>query len=268
MKARRKKFNLLFIVLLTLFLTILLSGCGKSATEMFETAQKNMYKAKDFTVKDGKFKAYMEVQGQKVEVNAPFSMQFKRSKSDDPRDFQIAMNMTINMMMQKGYLSVYIKDKTVYTESEGKKQKKALEIGKEDFKKMTDASDDIKLGDYSKKESKDGDKVTLTIDGKKYLNDVMKKLNDANLETKAKSDFKNNDFMKEMEDIGINDITVEATIENDNFTALKYSIPMEIDGEIFGAQGIKMKIKAVCDFPKIRINKGDKIAFPDLSSFK
>lgn len=268
MKSYKKIFSLVLVFSLVLSAALFFNGCGKSAKDEFETAQGNMNKAKDVTIKDGKLTAAIDANGQKVEVTGKLDAQVIKSTTDDPRDLQGKLSFSISLPGASNKATLYIKDRMVYSDNGKLKKKEKITGSKADFEKIVNMSNDIKISEFVKKDEKDGDKVKLTLDGKKYLKSVMEKAADAsktsNAEMKKQLEIAN----KQLEQLGIDDINLEATIKNDKFTSLKYNIPMEIDGTLMRLPSGKVKIDVTVELGNIAVDSGEKINFPDFKSFK
>lgn len=265
MKSHKKLFSFVLVFALILSTVVLFNGCGgESAKEMFNKASKNMEKAKSVKIKDAKLSAKMNLGEQKQEYNVDMNIHYIKSKTDDPRDFQLAGDLALSGIGQSKKLAFYIKDQMAYTDDNLKKEKAKLELKKEDIEKALKFRGDTKIDDYVKKDEKDEDKVKLTIDGKKYLKDVFKKLG----ETTSQKQPQFATLEKQIDQMGIDEIELEATIKNDNFTSFKYTIPMEMNPPGMQAGSKKAKIDITVDLKEISIDSDEEISFPDFKDFK
>ena len=75
-------------------------------------------------------------------------------------------------------------------------------------------------------------------------------------------------FEKQIDQMGIDEIELEATIKNDNFTSFKYTIPMEMNPPGMQAGSKKAKIDITVDLKEISIDSDEEISFPDFKDFK
>lgn len=263
MKKNKKILSLISILAL-LVAIFMITSCGKKTPEeLYEAASKNMSEAKDVKIDDGKMTAKLDFQGQKIEVLVDFSGQYIKATGDDPRDLQAMIKAKMNLPNGEKKFSLYIKDKMVYMYDGLAKTKDDLGISKKDAKELFDNSKPIKIDELVKEKKQDGDKITFKLDGKKYMEELLKR---AENKDTTKDDLKE---MKEVIDtLKVKDITLETTIVKEKFTSLKYKIPMELDGDVFGLKGETLKVDVGIDIPNISTNSGSKIEYPDLKAYK
>ena len=172
---------------------------------------------------------------------------------------------------------MWVKDKTSYTEdSDGNKTKAefAKDAG-ENFEQLFNTEQ--KIDDYVKDSKQDGDTITLTLDSKKYITDIIAKLSKIGQDTETVD---LDQIKKTLDSLDIDDMTITATIKDDNFTSMKTSIPMEIDTAAFtslmsggttdgGSEtGQKITVNIDLNFDPIKVDSGATIDYPDFSDFK
>ena len=146
MKSHKKLFSFVLVFALILSTVVLFNGCGgESAKEMFNKASKNMEKAKSVKIKDAKLSAKMNLGEQKQEYNVDMNIHYIKSKTDDPRDFQLAGDLALSGIGQSKKLAFYIKDQMAYTDDNLKKEKAKLELKKEDIEKALKFRGDTKI---------------------------------------------------------------------------------------------------------------------------
>lgn len=264
MKPYKKLLSLAMVFALLISAGIVFTGCGETATEMFNKAQTNLSKAKDIKFKDGTITGKLDVKGQKTEMSAKIDFQAVKSTTDDPRDLQMALSGSFNVFGQNNKFSMFLKDQTVYFDDGMSKEKQKLDMTKDDFKKIMDSAQGTKIDEFVKKEEKDGDKIKLTIDAKEYMKKAIKDV-DTSKNSKAVSI---KELEKNLDSLGLKEMDVEATIKDGNFKSIKYTIPMNLDGSMLtpGATG-NMKLDLTVEFKEISIDTGEKISFPNLKNF-
>ena len=272
---KKKILSIVLALAMVLGLAAVMTGCGDDPVEAYNKAAANMSAADDIQMQ-GTMKAKIDMQGQSQEITMNLDTTIIKSTTDDPADMQAAMEFSYSMMGQSLSAKMYIKDKTVYTESNGTKTKSEL------TKEATDAinqltGSDQKIDDYVKDSKSDGDDVILTLDSKKYLTDLISKL--GNLSSSGDSTVDMDQIKSTLDQIDMKDITITATIKDENFTAMKVKLPIEIDMSAFTSMmtggaasgdtsGQKMSMDIDVNMDPIKVNSGAKIDFPDFSDYK
>lgn len=278
MKFYKKRFNLALLIVLTVSVALAFSACGKkekSALEIFKAASKNVQNAKDAKIENGKMTAALDLSGQKMELNADINGQFIKSTTDNPLDFQGFMEVSMNFAGNSNKTKAYMKDGNVYQESTTAagttKTKSPIGITQEALKQLTKDGNDMKIDDFVKENSKDGDNIKLTIDANKYIEKAMEKV-----DSKQKAGVDKAKIEKQLKGFGIKDVLIEAKVKDEKFQSIKYTFEVNIDGGALGggtaggAKGGNNKIgmKITIDFPKITLDSGEEIQFPDFKDFK
>ena len=278
MKISKNRSALVVLIVMTVSVALAFSACGKkekSALEIFKAASKNIQNAKDAKIEGGKMTAALDLSGQKMEVNADINGQFIKSKTDNPLDFQGVMELTMNIAGTSNKTKAYVKDGTIYQESTTAagttKTKSPLGITKEDLKQLTEESGDMKIDDFVKEDSKDGDNIKLTLDAKKYIEKAMEKVN-----AKQSKGFDKAKVEKQIKGLGIKDVLIETKVKDEKFESIKYTLEINMDGSALmgGTAGKatggnnKIGVKITVDFPKITVDSGEEIQFPNFKDFK
>lgn len=269
MKTARKIICVLAALAMVMATGVLLSGCGEEMTpeQKYDAAAKALKDAEDVSLKDGEISVDLDVSGQpftiKMDVDAEYI-----NNADDPLDTQMAMNMSANLFGQALDMHMYMKDKTMYMDSNGTKTKTPLDgesqkALKEYIEKS--AGSEISIADYVTESAEEDGVITLKLDGKKMISDAMAKLGEEDVDE---------DQMKTIEEqidkIGLKTITAKATIEDGNFKNLRYSTTLNLDPALLGtgSSDEPMKVKVKIKFDTIKTNTGLKIDFPDFSDYK
>jgi hypothetical protein len=239
-----------------------LAGCGDDVdpVELFKKASDNLSAASDLSF-DGKLGMEMKAEGQEISMSIDMDGQYIKSTTDDPIDMQMKMHMLMNMLGQKNEMTMYVKDGYTYTDDGTNKTKaKFTKDSAEQMKKLMDTK--FEMDKYVTESSMEDDVVKLTIDGKKMMKDAMKKLQDNVGDTgNATID----SYTQMFEKAGIDKVTVEAGIKDENFTSFKMAIPMTIDT----GTGTKYDADVDIDFSKIEVNTGAKeVEIPDADKYK
>lgn len=239
-----------------------LAGCGDDVdpVELFKKASDNLSAASDFSF-DGKLGMNMKAEGQEMTMSVDMDGQYIKSTTDDPLDMQMKMHMLMNMFGQKTEMTMYVKDGYSYMDDGTNKIKtKFTKDSAEQFTKFMDTK--FEMDKYVTESSMDGDVVKLTIDGKKMMKDVMKKIQDSIGDT---GNTTIDSYTQMFEKAGIDKITVEATIKDENFTSFKMTIPMTIDT----GTGTSYNADVDIDFSKIEVNTGAKeVDIPNADQYK
>lgn len=261
MKKQRKIISALLVLIMIMATGFVMSGCGEEdPVEVYKKASDNLNAADDFSF-DGKINMNIKSGGQEMKITMDMDGDYIKSKSDDPLELQMAMNMKMDMLGQSNEMKMYIKDGYTYTDDGTSKAKAKLEKDSADqIKKAMETK--FEIDKYVKKSSMDGDTVKLTVDGKKMMAEAMDKFKDS-LEDAGNSTV--DSYTEMIEKAGIDEIKVEAVVKDDNFTSFKMDMPMKIDM----GTGQKTDTDIVIDLSDIKVNSGLKdIEIPDISQFK
>ena len=265
MRKQRKIVSLLLVLAM-----ILTTGCGEDPIETFKKAMDNLNKAENMTL-EGEGKMTMSISGQNMEMDLGFSGDYVKSTTDDPCDLQLAFDVNYAMMGQKAEMKLYVKDKTVYAEGNGAKTKTKLDKdGLEQLRSFADEKNSIPVEKYVKESSQDGDKLKLKLDTEKFIADFMKKYSGIfnSGATPSAGTFDAKSFQEQIKNAGLEDMELDATVKDENFTSMKYSLPFKMDGAAYGTTQ-KIEGDLVFDLSKISINNDIKeITIPDEKSFK
>ena len=283
MKAR-KILSILVVMIMALSVSFALSGCGDDPLDTFKKASENMEKAKDSSF-DGSATLNMTVpdmtggdKKQKIDITADFDASVIKGEDDDPLNYQMAATLDVDLSKLFGALmgdsgkttlKMWMKDKTMYMEVDGEKTKSKLDDKTmEQIRKIVEDSGAMKIDDYVKDSEQDGDKLKFTLDTKKMMDDAMKKTDELGGDT-AKQ------YKEMMKNAELKDTTLEATVKDEKFTSLKYTIPMSMDmGAMYGAtasaggDSSKMEMEIVLDIKNIQVDTGKSIEFPNFKDFK
>lgn len=268
MKTYKKTISMLLSLVLMVSAVALLGGCEKkSPKELFNNAVINIKNAKDIKIDDAKFTSVMDVNGQKVKSDADLSCHLIKSTTNDSRDIQakiaFSMNNAANNVVD---MNLYIKDRMVYLENGKSMEKAKLPIDKQNFEKLLGVfskDQPMKIDEFVKEEKQDGDKLIFQLDGKKYITDKLKKFGGGKIGSK---EFKN--FEKQLDVVNIKKLELEADVEDEQFTAIKYNICINVDKSVSGTKNQNGEMNITFDMPKISVDSGEKIQFPDLTKFK
>lgn len=172
----------------------------------------------------------------------------------------------MEMLGQNIDMKMYVKDKTVYGESDGTKTKNALDDeSTKQINSMLDSFKGFEIGDYVKESKMEGDKLIFTVDSKKLIEAMTKKAEGSD-ETAMMGQ-----IFEGMKDADIGDTQFEATVKDGNFTSQKFTMPIKMDmGALTGdsSSDQKMEGEMVYDIKNIKINTGKEIEFPDFKDFK
>ena len=275
---KRKIFSIALALIMVFAVAAVMTGCGEDSDPVatYNKASENMSAAKDIQM-TGDLSVKMEAEGQSMEITADMDTTLIKSTTDDPADLQLYLDLSAQMMGQDVKTKMWVKDKTSYTEdSDGNKTKAefAKDAG-ENFEQLFNTEQ--KIDDYVKDSKQDGDTVTLTLDSKKYITDLIAKV------SKIGQDAENVDLdqiKKTLDSLDIDDMTITATIKDENFTSIKTNIPMEIDTSAFtslmsggttdgGSEtGQKITVNIDLNFDPIKVDSGATIDYPDFSDFK
>ena len=275
---KRKILSVIMVIAMILAAGAFTAGCGEDEAgpvDAYNKAAENMSKADDVDL-DGKIAVVIKAEGQSMEMGMDLNATMIKSETDDPADLQMAMKMSMELMGQKINTQTYIKDKTMYTD-DGQGQKSRTEMDEdssEAFEKVF-GGDVGKIDEYVKSSERDGETVKLVLDGEKAIKAAVEKMNEIGDDASEAVDM--SQIEESLKNAGVKDINVTANISDENFTSLKFDVPMEMDMAAFNAaltggsaSGASQKIKAdlTIDFSKIAVNSGAKIDFPDLSDYK
>ena len=276
MKKRILSVSMAFVMIFAF--AAFMTGCGDTdPVEAYNKAAANMNAAADVQMQ-GKMTAKIEAQGQSQEMGIDFDATVIKSTTDDPADMQAHIDMDYNMMGQSVQIEMYIKDKKSYVKtSEGTKTK--TEFTKEAADAVSQLTGtEQKIDDFVKESKTDGDDVILTLDSKKYLTDLLGKV--GNLSGASKGSMDADSISEMLKVIDLKDITLTATIKDENFTAMKVAVPAEIDMSTFTSMitggtagssqqaGEKMKMDINFNMDPIKVGSGAKIDFPAFSDYK
>ncbi|MBR6443998.1 MAG: hypothetical protein IKS63_01030 [Firmicutes bacterium] len=275
---KKRIFSIALALIMVFAVAAVMTGCGDDSDPVatYNKASENMQAAKDIQM-TGDMSVKMEAEGQSMEITADMDMTMIKSETDDPADLQLYLDLSAQMMGQDVKTKMWVKDKTSYTlDSDGNKTK--ADFGKDAGENIDQLfSTEQKIDDYVKDSKQDGDTVTLTLDSKKYITDMIAKLGSIG------QDAENIDLdqiKKTLDSIDIDDMTITATIKDENFTAIKTSIPMEIDMSAFtsltsggttdgGSEtGQKITVNIDLNFDPVKVDSGATIDFPDFSDYK
>ena len=274
MKKMKKALSLLTVLTLVLASCVMLPACGEQLTpeQKFDAANANLKAADDVSLKNAVISAEIDMGGQTMEIPIDLNVDVINDK-DDPLNTQMAMDMNANLFGQSMEIHMYLKDKTMYTDSSGTKTKTPLDD--ESMKQLQEylaknSDKDASIAEYVTESKEEDGVVTLKLDGAKMIKDAMSKVDEEQIDS---------DQIKTIEQtidkIGLKTITCKATIEDENFKDLQYSTTLNIDPALMGMTADttgettdKMKIKIKVKFGEIKTNSGLKIEFPDFSDYK
>jgi len=255
-------------IAMSLGISFALAGCGETPVEMFNKANENMSAAKDVSI-ESTFNADVESSGVTFTVSGKLNAQYIKN-SEKPLESQVAMFGNIEMMDQKSKVKMYMTDEKMYMNAGGSKTYTDISKSMSDeyMQSLLDLGTSEKIDDYVTDSSSDGDNITLTIDGSKYLESLIKKAEKNADDSVSDKDMKSVKSL--LKDSGFSKMKIEATIKDDNFTSLKYSCDFTLDlGTLMGTTtSEKTPVKFEFDCKKIKINDGIKIDFPDFKDYK
>ena len=81
----------------------------------------------------------------------------------------------------------------------------------------------MKIDDFVKENSKDGDNIKLTIDANKYIEKAMEKV-----DSKQKAGVDKAKIEKQLKGFGIKDVLIEAKVKDEKFQSIKYTFEVNI----------------------------------------
>lgn len=269
MKTARKIICVLAALATVMATGVLLSGCGEEMTpeQKYDAAMKNLKEAEDVSLKDGAVSMDIDVSGQTITVTMDTEAEYINN-ADDPLDMQMAMKMSAKLFGESMNVNMYMKDKTMYMDSNGTKTKTPLDAEsskalKEYIEKS--AGQEVSVADYVTESAEEDGVITLKLDGKKMISDAMAKMGEENIDA---------DQLKQIEEsidkIGLKTITTKAAIEDGNLKSLQYSTTLNLDPALLGtgSSDEPMKVKVKIKFDTIKTNTGLKIDFPDFSDYQ
>ena len=274
MGKTRKIVSLLVVMTMVFASAAFLSACGESVTpeQKYDAANKNLKNAEDVSLEDGTITASIDMGGQTMDVNMDMDAKYINDK-EDPMNMQMAMNLSAKLFGESIDMHMYMKDKTMYTDSNGTKTKTPMdeESMKQLEKYITENADkDMSIADYVTESSEEDGVVTLKLDGQKVIKEAISKLDEEDVDNEQLKQIE-----KTIEQLGLKTITAKATIEDENFKDLQYSTTLNVDPALLGMGADtsgnttdKVKIKVTIKFGEIKTNTGLKIDFPDLSDYK
>lgn len=270
MKKQRKIVSILLVLAMVIATGAIMTGCGDDPLETYNKASENMAKADNMSF-DGDGKMAWSVSGQSLEMNLGIKGDYIKSTTDDPTDLQLAADVSFSMMGQNSSVKLYIKDKYAYMDNGAQKTKTKVEKASADqIASLFDEESTIKIDKYVKESSQDGDTLKFKIDSEKYITEFMKKYSsvfDSNNQNSTGS-FNLKSFQDQIKNAGLEDMDLQATVKDDNFTSMKFSIPMTMDGSAYGSTQ-KVKADITFDLSKIDVNTDLKdVTIPNEKSFK
>ena len=263
MKTHKKILGIILAMVMVMAAAFVMTGCGDDVDpmELYNKASENMTKADDFSY-DGGFEMNIKAEGQEVKMNADMDGDYIKSSSDDPTDLQMSMHVKMNLLNQNQEMFMYVKDGYTYTNDGTTKSKAPLDKSSaEQIKQLMDT--DFDFDKYVKDSSMEGDVVKMTVDGKKLMSDLMKKVEEATGGNTGNAMV--DSYAQIFEKAGLDEITIEAGIEDENFTSFKMDMPMKIDM----GNGSKSDADFVINFSEIKVNTGLKeVEIPDVNQYK
>ena len=265
----RKIISIILALTMVFATAAVMVGCGgeeaKDPLEVYKEASKNMEDAKDMSF-DTDMNYKISYDKQDMEMKMGMKADYIKSTTDDPNDFQLKADINMEMLGQNIDMKMYVKDKTVYGETNGTKTKNALDDDStKQINSMVDSFKGFEIGDYVKESKMEGDKLIFTVDSKKLIEAMTKKAEGSD-ETAMMGQ-----IFEGMKDADIGDTTFEATVKDGNFTSQKFIMPINMDMSAISGDSSndqKMEGEMVYDIKNIKLNTGKEIEFPDFKDFK
>ncbi|MBQ9179327.1 MAG: hypothetical protein IJ132_00830, partial [Firmicutes bacterium] len=124
----RKIISIILALTMVFATAAIMAGCGggEDPLEVYKEAAKNMENAKDMSF-DTDMNYKMTYDKQDIEVKRGMKADYITSTTDDEKDFQLKADINMEMLGQNIDMKMYVKDKTMYMESDGTKTKQALD---------------------------------------------------------------------------------------------------------------------------------------------
>jgi hypothetical protein len=239
-----------------------MSGCGEEdPMELFKKASDNMSKA-DALSFEGNVAMSIKAGGQEMKLTADMDGDYIKSTTDDPTDLQMKLHMKMDMMGQSNEMTAYIKDGYTYSDDGTNKTKTQFENkSAEQINKIMETK--LDMTKYVKESSMEDDVIKMSVDGKKMMADIMDKYKDALGGDSGNATI--DSYADMLDKAGIDNIDIETTIKDENFTTFKMTMPMKIDM----GTGEKSDAELVIDFSKISVNPDLKeIEVPNADQYK
>lgn len=263
MKTHKKIAGIILAMVMVMAAAFVMTGCGDDADpmELYNKASANLSKASDYSFV-GTLGMNIKAEGQEVKMNADMDGDYIKSTTDDPTDLQMAMHMKMNLLNQNQEMFMYIKDGYSYSNDGTNKTKTKFDKSSADqIIKLMET--DFDFDKYVKESSMEDDVIKMTVDGKKLMTDIMKKLNDATGGSTGNSMV--DSYTKMFDQAGIDKVTIEAGVKDENFTSFKIEMPMKLDM----GNGQKTDTDFVLNFSEIKVNTGLKeVEIPDIGQYK
>ncbi len=262
----RKIISILLALTMVFATAAIMAGCGggEDPLEVYKEAAKNMENAKDMSF-DSDMNYKITYDKQDMEIKMGMKADYIKSTTDDEKDFQLKADVNMEMLGQNMDIKMYVKDKTMYMESDGTKTKQALDAdAQKQVNSMLDSFKGFDISDYVKESKMEGDKLIFTVDSKKLVEAMTKK-------AEGSEDVGLGQIFEGLKGADIGDTTFEATVKDGNITSQKLTMPIKLDmgaatGDSSNSQ--KMEGEMVYDIKDIKINTGKEIEFPDFKDYK